>query len=315
MAPPHSEPLSVPLYPTLQQAIEALCAAPHVTIARHTSVGGGCIGDTSLITVDSAGSENHRPRSTQFFMKRHSSSALLRAESVGLIMLRGIQNGARYPQPLAMVEAPEKQEGSALLLEAIEPAPRRSGYWRDLGRALAHQHRAPSPNNLFGFQEDNFIGSTPQINSWHADWPAFFAEHRLAPQIELARNRHLADTAMVRGVERIMQNIASLLRSAPPPAILHGDLWSGNVMTDETGGGVLIDPAIYWGDCEADLAMTELFGRFSSEFYAGYHEINPIDTGYPHRRDLYNLYHILNHLNLFGSGYASHARTLIKQFS
>jgi len=181
-----------------------------------------------------------------------------------------------------------------------------------LGRALAALHRVRpahgSAGERFGWHRDNWIGGTPQANAWRDDWAAFFRDARLAPQLALAAGNGYG-SAMQRDGERLLAALPTLLRGHDPaPSLLHGDLWSGNAATLADGTPIVFDPAVYVGDREADLAMTELFGGFGADFLAAYREGWPLDDAYPLRRTLYNLYHVLNHLNLFGEGYLSRAR-------
>jgi len=177
-----------------------------------------------------------------------------------------------------------------LLLEFLEL--KGQGDFAMLGRMLAEAHRKAGPR--FGWARDNYIGATPQQNGWMDDWADFWRERRLKPQHELARRN---------GVDLGKVELDTVLRGhKPQPSLVHGDLWSGNAgFTAE--GPVVFDPAVYYGDREVDLAMTELFGGFPREFYRAYNEAFPLDAGYETRKHLYNLYHLLNHLNLFGSGY------------
>ena len=173
-----------------------------------------------------------------------------------------------------------------------------------LGRALAALHRAKAPTGSggerFGWRRANWIGGTPQINGWSNDWCAFFRDRRLVPQFALAAERG----HRVRDGDSLLSLLPTLLHGHDPvPSLLHGDLWSGNAGTQVGGEPVIFDPAVYVGDRESDLAMTELFGGFDVNFYAAYNEAWKIDVGYPQRRLLYNLYHLLNHLNLFGAAY------------
>lgn len=171
--------------------------------------------------------------------------------------------------------------------------------WPAMARLLANLHR--HTGERFGWDTDNWIGLAPQLNGWRDDWAGFFFEKRLQPQIDRARARGYA-------VE--MPSTSTLENHHPRPSLLHGDLWSGNAgFTSE--GPVLFDPAVYYGDREADLAMTELFGGFPDEFYAVYARELPLAPGYEKRRDLYNLYHVLNHLNLFGAAYLAQAHSLL----
>jgi len=172
----------------------------------------------------------------------------------------------------------------------------KSGNWSDLGRMLAKLHRQAGPR--FGWARDNYIGLSPQQNGWCADWKAFWITRRMEPQLELARaNGYAID----------LPKLDLLTNHRPQPSLLHGDLWSGNAgFTAE--GPVIFDPAVYYGDRETDLAMSELFGGFPLEFYRAYDEAFPLDSGYEKRKHLYNLYHLLNHLNLFGGGYLAQVK-------
>ena len=174
-----------------------------------------------------------------------------------------------------------------------------------MGRALARLHRMPQ-GTRYGWARDNFIGRTPQINGWHDDWAAFFRERRLRAQFERAAAYELRET------HALLDAVPSLLRGhAPVPSLLHGDLWSGNAAMLGTGEPAIFDPAVYLGDREADIAMTHLFGGFDASFYRGYDEEWPLPDGHDVRRDLYNLYHVVNHLNLFGGSYRAQAQATI----
>ncbi len=184
-----------------------------------------------------------------------------------------------------------------ILLEQLDL--QRNGDWAALAQMLAKLHRTTGPR--FGWQRDNFIGATPQINAWRDDWGTFFHECRIQPQLALAKKNGFA-----------LSEPPRLKNHHPSPSLLHGDLWSGNAgfIAD---GPVLFDPAVYYGDREADLAMTELFGGFPARFYEAYDEAYPLPEGYETRKHLYNLYHLLNHLNLFGSGYLQHVKATINR--
>ena len=174
-----------------------------------------------------------------------------------------------------------------------------SGNWKSMGQMLAHLHRQAGPR--FGWRRDNYIGLAPQINAWRDDWSEFFRECRIGPQLETARKNGFDFRIEI-----------DLGNHRPQPSLLHGDLWSGNAgFTVE--GPVVFDPAVYYGDREADLAMTELFGGFPREFYHAYHEAFPLPEGYEERKHLYNLYHLLNHLNLFGSGYLGQVEATLRR--
>jgi fructosamine-3-kinase len=174
---------------------------------------------------------------------------------------------------------------------------------------LARAHSARG--EYFGWRRDNYIGSTPQLNRRATSWSDFWREARLQPQIELAARNGLG-RSLIGKAERLVEAVPRLLAGHSPAASqLHGDLWGGNAGFLPGGQPVLFDPAVYWGDRETDLAMTELFGGFPPEFYSAYDEVAPRDAGYATRKTLYNLYHVLNHANLFGGGYASRAERMI----
>ncbi|NTV63720.1 MAG: fructosamine kinase family protein [Oscillochloris sp.] len=235
----------------------------------------------------------------------------LAAEAAGLRLL-GQVGALRVPHVVALAD-PAPAEGHAFVLSewleggaAVDMAA--------LGVQLAALHQVSAP--AYGLDHDTYIGGTPQRNAWLADWPQFFAARRLVPQIELAERRGLLSAAARRNLERLLTRLDSLLAGVERrPALLHGDLWGGNVVAaDPCGVPALIDPAVYYGDREAEIAFTELFGGFSRAFYSAYHQAWPLDPGYADRRDLYNLYHLLNHLNLFGSGYAAQVEQIARRY-
>lgn len=198
-----------------------------------------------------------------------------------------------------------------LVLEHFDLVPGDAQAFARLGQAVAVLHRAGA--NDFGFERDNFIGATPQENAPSAAWPDFFRDRRLVPQLRRAEAGATAGM-WLEGGYRLADAIAGFFPGyAPAPSLLHGDLWSGNAGFLADGTPVLYDPAVYYGDREADIAMSELFGGFAPEFRAAYREAWPLDPGYAVRRDLYNLYHVLNHVNLFGVGYVAQAQGLIRR--
>ena len=214
------------------------------------------------------------------------------AEADGLDALRP---HIRVPQVL---DRGIKNRKAFILLEHLDL--RRSGDYAALGRMLAGLHRQTGPR--FGWARDNYIGLAPQQNGWCDDWAEFWREKRMLPQLELARKN---------GFQLEAPSCRVLESHRPQPSLLHGDLWSGNAgFTAE--GPVVFDPAVYYGDREADLAMTELFGGFPREFYAAYNEAFPLPDGYEQRKHLYNLYHLLNHLNLFGGGYLGQVKATLR---
>jgi fructosamine-3-kinase len=233
-----------------------------------------------------------------------SFAAAFAAEADGLVALAGA--GMRVPKPIAQGEA----DGSAFLVLAHLALGRSNdASFRELGRRLARLHAHHGTG--FGWHRDNFIGLTPQPNAPCASWAGFWQRERLAPQLELAaRNGHRGELQAL-GARVVDATPGLLAGHAPAPSLLHGDLWGGNAGFLSDGTPVVFDPAVYCGDAEADLAMTELFGGFPASFYEGYREERPVDGGYRLRRELYNLYHVLNHLNLFGGGYRAQAERMM----
>lgn len=224
------------------------------------------------------------------------------AEADGLAALAAA--GATVPAPLCRGEAGDK---AFLVLEYLEM--RGNGDYAALGRALAMVHSARG--KFFGWRRDNYIGKTPQLNRRSSSWGDSWRDVRLRPQLDLGRKNGLKASLLEKG-ERLVEAVPRLLSGhAPAASLLHGDLWGGNAGFLAGGAPVLFDPAVYWGDRETDLAMTELFGGFPPAFYSAYAEAAPLDAGYAARKPLYNLYHVLNHANLFGGGYAPQAERMI----
>lgn len=206
---------------------------------------------------------------------------------------------------------------SFLLMEELEPAPKRPDFWETFAEELAEMHRAPAnafvPDGIYGFSEDNVIGTTKQVNTPKDSWVDFFRENRLEFQFKLAYD--CFGDLEKKDFSRLLDRLDTLLPEPEYPSLLHGDLWGGNFMTGPDGKAWLIDPAVYVGHREADLAMTELFGGFSRTFYDAYWEAASIEKDYRDRRDLYNLYHLLNHLNLFGGSYYGSVVSTLRRYA
>jgi fructosamine-3-kinase len=200
------------------------------------------------------------------------------------------------------------------VLEWIEARGSKSGAAEALGEQLAQQHR--TPGEAYGLDHDNYLGSNQQINQPTSSWIEFFRDRRLGFQTELAqRNGYLTARRAAR-LERLIARLANWIdESICMPSLLHGDLWGGNFLAGPNGEPVLIDPAVYYGDREAEMAFTELFGGFGTKFYAAYNAAWPLAPGYADRRDLYNLYHLLNHLNLFGEGYGGSVDAILQRYA
>ncbi|WP_341739005.1 fructosamine kinase family protein [Microcoleus sp. CAWBG640] len=284
-------------------------------IDNRRSVSGGCINQGYAI------SSNSRTYFTK--INQASQVAMFEAEALGLQQMRETQT-IRVPEPICW-----GTEGNSayIVLEWLDLVGRAGDKpWEEMGRKLAAMHKCtpPSPPLLrggeevdsallrgcFGWTLNNTIGSTVQINNWTANWAEFWAEHRIGYQLKLAKRRggHFPQG------ERLLEVIPELLAGyEPQPSLVHGDLWGGNAGVTSAGEPVIFDPATYLGDREVDLAMTELFGGFSAAFYRGYNHVFPLNSGYEKRKILYNLYHILNHFNLFGGSYQSQANQMINR--
>lgn len=240
---------------------------------------------------------NLRPRPGMFAAEARGLELLTRAQAL------------RVPRVIALIEQP-----AALVLEWIEPGAARSAAAEALGRGLAQQHH--STGAAFGLDHDNYIGDNPQLNTPCETWLEFYRDRRLGAQRDLAQARGHLTPDRARRLDRIMDNLDRWIdRSGVVPSLLHGDLWGGNYLIDDHGQPVLIDPAVYYGDREAELAFTELFGGFDARFYAAYREAWPLDRGYADRRELYNLYHLLNHLNLFGESYGGSVDSILRRYA
>lgn len=288
--------------PSVEEAIRAIYG-DDTGIERRRPVGGGCINSTFLLELTNSSSLFLKENSVRF-------EHMFQAEALGLEALRK-GGGPRVPAPLAWGENANRQ---FILIEYIDQGARAGDFWERFGRELAELHRSNTSDRC-GFDADNFIGSNPQRNGWTGGWIEFFAEKRLRFQLELAQTRGAGDRGrLCSGVERLIDRLPELLIEPGRPSLLHGDLWGGNYMIGQFGEPVLIDPAVYFGHREADLAMTELFGGFDPRFYAAYREAFPLEPGYPERRDLYNLYHLLNHFNLFGSSYEGSVRSIVSRY-
>lgn len=262
-----------------------------------TAVGGSALNGTWRVEA----------AADRWFVKVNLAGRLpmFEAEAAGLAELAAA-GAIRVPRPLA---SGSDGRQAFLVLEWLDLGGRRDP--AALGRALAAQHRHHAPR--YGWSRDNTIGTTPQDNAWHDDWAAFFVERRLRPQFARAAARGRGGGGLV-DAERLLAAVPRLLAGhEPAPSLLHGDLWGGNAAALASGEPVVYDPAVYYGDREADLAMTELFGGFGPAFLAAYAEVWPLSPGYARRRTLYNLYHVVNHFNLFGGGYGAQAQAMIAE--
>lgn len=266
-------------------------------IEKSHPVSGGCINQGYAVSGNGL----------IYFVKINQANqeAMFAAEALGLKQIHATKT-IRVPEPICWGIA---DKSSYLVLEWLEFGGGDSQSWEKMGRNLAHLHQV-SLSDRFGWHCNNTIGSTPQINTISNNWADFFAHQRIGYQLRLAKERggNFPDE------DQVIPAISEMLsQHQPHPSLVHGDLWSGNAAITVDGEPVILDPATYWGDREVDLAMTELFGGFPAAFYRGYNDVFPLDAGYQKRKTLYNLYHILNHFNLFSGGYASQANRMLQE--
>lgn len=238
-----------------------------------------------------------------------SDLARLHAEEEGLGALASVGAALVIPATFGI----EVADGKAMLLmEWLEQTQSTLASWEALGHALADLHANQS--EAYGFSNDNYIGSSVQDNTPSPDWVEFFADRRLTPQMEMAKVHGLWDADLDLQMRSLIRKLPEILPKSPAASILHGDLWSGNCVFSSKGPAIF-DPAVYYGDRETDLAMTKLFGGFPGRFYDAYSEAWPLSPEWETRVDVYNLYHLLNHLNIFGSSYHSSVSSILKRYA
>ena len=283
---------TIPNYNSLAGALVDLFGNS-VAITETDRLSGGDINKAYALTLNTG---------DKIFMKANakSNAAFFTAEAAGLTAIAATKAISTPKIICTGTDDGEDVGYSFLLLEYIKSSGKIKTYWETFARELAAMHKA-DVGKEFGFSQDNFIGARPQQNTPAGSWISFFRDQRLAPQFKAADSYFTpADRTKI---TKLLDNLDRFLIEPEQPSLLHGDLWNGNVMCGSEGKAMLIDPACYVGHREADLAMTELFGGFPQTFYAAYKEAFPLQPGYEERRDLYNLYQLLNHLNLFGPTY------------
>ena len=290
---------------SLQEAVESVCGAP-VRILRRDPLAGGDINRAYLLSLSDG---------RQLFVKENA------AEKISFFVREA--EGLQAIRDSGVISVPEVyacgKDGSDsfLLMEYITPGKKIADFYEDFGRRLAGMHCADcsayTVDGKFGFISNNYIGSGYQDNTPEDSWIVFFRNRRLLPQIRRAEK--CFNSGELKVLDRLLEKLDDLLIEPDHPALLHGDLWSGNYVTGSDGRAWLIDPAVYAGHPEADIAMTELFGGFPKAFYKGYYEKRGKEPGYEDRRDLYNLYHLLNHLNLFGAAYLGAVLAVLRKYS
>ena len=266
------------------------------TIINTRPVSGGCINASFIL----------QGKNKSYFIKLNQRELLsmFEAEFAGLAEME--QSGTvKVPQPIVCGEFADK---AFLVLEMISLTSANSQSDTQLGHQLAALHKTRQA--FFGWHQNNTIGSTEQINQSSENWISFWRNNRLNFQLSLAEQNNCG-SQLIQSVEKLSESLDIFFDNySPHPSLLHGDLWSGNAAVTHQGQPIIYDPASYYGDRETDIAMTELFGGFGSSFYVAYNESYPLDPDYHVRKTLYNLYHILNHLNLFGSSYLHQAQNM-----
>ncbi len=282
----------------IPELVQAWCAENgYGKVTSGQSVGGGCINHGARLTTTSGDT---------FFLKTnpHAPEKMFLREAEGLHALQ-TQDGPCIPQVFCYA-------ADFILMEDLSPGAPVRDYWASFGRRLAalHEHTHPS----FGFEHDNYIGSTLQPNAWNEDGFTFFGQNRLEFQTEMASRRGFLNGQDRQRIANIVKRLPELIPSQPA-SLIHGDLWRGNAITDANGQPALIDPAAHYGWGEAELGMTALFGSFPDMFYRAYQEIRPLTTGWQNRLPIYNLYHLLNHVNLFGAGYLTQTRAILQRYA
>lgn len=282
---------------------EALTNKLGTTISEVRACSGGDINEAAQIVTVS----NER-----LFVKWHQQSPpnMFTAEAKGLKLLRNAQTTLRIPEVIAAQEATDDCP-AYLVLEWLERGSPQAHTDEVLGHGLAALHQSHADQH--GLDHHNFIGPLHQPNTPHSTWPTFFAEERVRPQIEVARRVGQLSGHRERLLNTLLDKIPQIVPDAPP-SLLHGDLWRGNVMILSRGEPAVIDPAVYYGNREMDIAFTQMFGGFSARFYDAYNSSYPLDKDYPQRRALYQLYHTMVHMNLFGGGYAHSVDSILRQY-
>ncbi len=303
-----------------------------VTITRSSGVGGGCINEAHRIETTSG----------RFFVKYNNAArypGMFESEARGLELL-GKSNTLDVPKVIGVGETGRY---SLLMLEYIETATQAAGFWEHFGAKLAAMHKNPAHQNksnaqpgmikgaisangqteepwseektsYFGLDHDNYIGSLPQSNRRHHNWIDFFVSERLGAQLKRALDEGRVGRDFVLLFEKLYRHLPDFFPEEPP-ALLHGDLWSGNYMVGGTGQAVIIDPAVYFGHRYMDLGMSKLFGGFSSAFYQAYDEAYPLEPSWQKSMDIANLYPLMVHVNLFGGGYPGSVKSILRRFS
>ena len=265
------------------------------------TVGGGSINETFIVDT-TIGS---------YFIKANDESFSLdmfQKETLGLNLLH-TGSPLRVPEVIGSFNTKTR---AVLILEYLDPVSKAADYWDRLGEGLAILHA--HSNKYYGLDHSNYIGSLIQNNKPHTSWVDFFIQERIRPQLRLSTQLNLINPATTHKFETLFDKLADLM-PAESPALVHGDLWSGNIFQDNEGSPCLIDPAVYYGHREMDIAFTRLFGGFHPKFYEAYDSAYPLEPKFIDRLDLYNLYPLLVHLNLFGRSYLGQIQSILTRFT
>ncbi len=274
-----------------------------VKILSGKPLGGGCINNAMKLETSSGA----------FFLKWNTTCApnLFTREAESLIEL-GKASSSYLHIPKVIVSEEVGELPGYIIMEYLEPASYSSQDERNLGRGLATIHQFPA--DRFGFYNDNYCGSTIQDNSWNTNWVDFFGQQRLLYILQLIQKERNMPSSQMKVYEKLVSRLPGLLPSCSKPALIHGDLWSGNYMHTNKGPA-LIDPCAYYADCEMEMGIMTMFGGFSGKFWEGYMEVNPLDPGWEKRNKIYQLYHVLNHYYLFGGGYGHQAFNIAQYYA
>lgn len=270
-----------------------------ISIQKHLPVGGGCINSGGKIVTNKG----------DFFVKYNDErlAGMFETEVKGLKILSKT-NEIKAPEVISIGNS---ENITFLILEWIEPGRKKNNFWEDFGSRLANLHRHLSES--YGLDFDNYIGSLPQYNKRYDSWIDFFVHQRIEKQLEMASAKY-----DISEISSDFQELTKRLHDIfpdEPPSLLHGDLWSGNFLVNDSGYAAIIDPAVYYGHREIELAFTKLFGGFDNTFYNSYEESYPVKPNFGERIDIYNLYPLLVHANLFGTSYLNQVRNILKKFT
>lgn len=271
-------------------------------ITSSRSLSGGSINRAAQIEITDRG---------PCFLKwnRTADPEMFRKEVHGLELLAGAESGLRIPE--VILQGTTEEETGYLILEFIAEGRERPPAAQRFGEQLARLHSVR--NEQFGLDVDNFIGRLPQQNSWHTSWTDFFIQERIRPQLHMALDSGTLSGSVAKSFDRLFKKLPEIFPDEQA-SLLHGDLWGGNYFYDDNGDAVIFDPAVYYGHREIEIAFTHLFGGFSSAFYRAYEEVLPLEPDFEKRKDVYNLYPLLVHTNLFGGSYARQVEGIVRRF-